>query len=91
MNPRQINRYRFIGSAFGPGVRRGLAARATVLLMGPACASPHNLDTDWFRAAGYLDGEGARARRASLSRRKATQPGTCASLNPWSRSGPLNP
>jgi len=39
----------------------------------------------------YLDGEGARARRANFSRRKATQPGTCASLNPWRRSGPLNP
>jgi hypothetical protein len=30
-------------------------------------------------------------RRASFARRKATQPGTCASLNPWSRSGPWNP
>ena len=91
MNPRQVNRYRFIGSDFWPEVRRGLAALATVLLMGPAYASPHNPDTDWFRAAGYLDGEEARARRANFSRKKPTQPGTCASLNPWSRSGPLNP
>ena len=28
---------------------------------------------------------------AIFSRRKATQPGTWASLKPWSRSGPLNP
>ena len=91
MKPRQINRRRLIGSDFELEVQRGLAALATVLLMGPAYASSPNPDTDWFRAADYLDGEEARARRANLSRKKATQPGTCASLNPWSRSGPLNP
>jgi len=36
-------------------------------------------------------GRGAEAKRASFSRRKATQPGTCTSLSPWSKSGPLNP
>jgi hypothetical protein len=34
---------------------------------------------------------GAEAERASFLRRKATQPGTCASLSPCSKSGPLNP
>jgi hypothetical protein len=34
---------------------------------------------------------GAEATRASFSRRKATHRGTCASLSPWSKSGPLNP
>ncbi len=30
-----------------------------------------------------------RSDEASFARRKARQPGTCATLNPWSRSGPL--
>ena len=33
----------------------------------------------------------AEATRASFSRRKATQPGTWASLSPCSKSGPWNP
>ena len=48
-----MNRRGFIGSEFGPRVRRGLGALATVLLIGPAYASPHNPDTDWFRDAGW--------------------------------------
>ncbi len=31
------------------------------------------------------------ATRAIFSRKKATQPGTCAALSPCSKSGPLNP
>jgi eukaryotic-like serine/threonine-protein kinase len=35
--------------------------------------------------------DGGEGIRAIFSRRNATQPGTCASLSPWSRSGPGNP
>jgi len=45
----------------------------------------------WTEAFGRTPHDDAAATRASVSRRKATQPGTWASLSPCKKSGPLNP